>query len=141
VWVFLALGIAIGAVLSPAFIFVASKIGFSFYERKGLDNALKANFGERNFYDIKQDELLVTSYDYNSKMPKFFSKFMNYDNEGEYDVHLREAVGASSAAPIYFDPLSISNGFGVEERLIDGGIICNNPALYAFLLANQLKGH
>lgn len=66
---------------------------------------------------------------------------MNWANQGEYNAQVKEAVGASSAMPMFFDPLRFINGFGIEEQLVDGGVICVNPALYAFLMANQLYGH
>ena len=45
------------------------------------------------------------------------------------------ATGASSAAPTFFDPKVQINGYGMTELQIDGGIICNNPALYAYQMA------
>jgi hypothetical protein len=47
-------------------------------------------------------------------------------------------VAASSSAPIYFDPTTRVNGYGFKARLIDGGIICNNPSLYAYYYARYL---
>ena len=51
------------------------------------------------------------------------------------------AVSASASAPIYFDPKSNKNQFEIEELLIDGGLICNNPSLYAFQMAKHLNGY
>ena len=82
--------------------------------------------------------MLVTSFDYNSQTPRFFSRYMNYKNPGDYNEMLKTAVGASSAAPTAFDPLTNINGYGVEEQLIDGGMICNNPSMYAYIMSNQL---
>lgn len=33
------------------------------------------------------------------------------------------------------------NEYGFSELLIDGGIICNNPTLYAYQMANQMYNH
>ena len=33
------------------------------------------------------------------------------------------------------------NEYGLSELLIDGGIICNNPALYAYEMAHQMYNH
>lgn len=57
---------------------------------------------------------------------------------GRYNVPLRTAMAASSSAPIYFDPLPHTNGFNMSETLIDGGLICNNPSLYAYQMAKHL---
>ena len=46
------------------------------------------------------------------------------------------ATAASSSAPGFFTPRINTNRFGLKEILIDGGLICNNPSLYAFELAN-----
>jgi len=43
---------------------------------------------------------------------------------------LADCAEASAAAPIYFNPKVIGN-----QTLVDGGIIANEPALYAFLHA------
>ena len=41
--------------------------------------------------------------------------------------------------PLAFNPQIIVNKYGIEEELIDGMIICNNPAMYAYLMAKYLK--
>jgi patatin-like phospholipase/acyl hydrolase len=54
-------------------------------------------------------------------------------------VAIGDATGASSAAPTYFDPKVQKNMYGLTELQIDGGIICNNPALYAYNMATKLN--
>jgi len=54
------------------------------------------------------------------------------------DLSLGTATGASSAAPTFFDPKTHINSFKMKEMQIDGGIICNNPALYAYEFARLL---
>ena len=49
------------------------------------------------------------------------------------------ATGSSSAAPGFFEPQKIQNGYDQTELLIDGGIIANNPALVAYMYAKHLK--
>ena len=83
--------------------------------------------------------MVIASFDYNSYTPRFFSKIFSKQYPNIFDVKLREAVGGSAAAPTYFDPLSRKNGFGYEESLVDGGIICNNPVMYAFQIAKNIK--
>ena len=81
---------------------------------------------------------MVTSYEFNGKQPRFFSKFFNA-MDPLYDVTLATAVGGSSSAPLYFDPKEYINEYNITNELIDGGIICNNPSLYAYLMASELK--
>ena len=75
---------------------------------------------------------MITSYDYNSRTPRFFSKEFIKINQGEYQVPIRVAVASSSSAPVYFDPNVVETDYGFNASLVDGGVICNNPSLYAF---------
>jgi len=75
---------------------------------------------------------MVTSYDYNSRTPRFFSKAFIKIDQGKYDVPLATAVAASSSAPVYFDPKVVEDAYNFETSLVDGGIICNNPSLYGY---------
>ena len=52
-----------------------------------------------------------------------------------YSVPISYAAEASSAAPFYFDPKQIGN-----HTLVDGGIIANNPSLYASEYASTVLG-
>ena len=115
IWVWFSVGIFAGIVFSPLVIFATSKLGYSGYVRTGLDNGLEENFNDLKFSDILQDELLVAAYEFNSQSPRFFSNYMDQNNYGEYNVMLREAVGASAAAPTYFDPKTVINHFKIRE--------------------------
>ena len=46
------------------------------------------------------------------------------------------AAAASGSAPAFFDPTSHTNGYGIEEKLIDGAVICNNPSFYAYMISH-----
>ena len=81
------------------------------------------------------------AYDYNSQEPRFFSKYFSHNDPLIYDVPVGNATGASAAAPTFFDPKVNKDGYGFTEMQIDGGIICNNPALYAYELAKNYRGH
>lgn len=106
------------------------------YYRTGLDEIALKNFGDRYFKDIAIDELLVNSYDFNHNAPKFFSKSFAEWDPPRYDRKIFQAVAASSSAPVYFDPRRDIDGYGFVENLIDGGVICNNPSLYAYMMAS-----
>lgn len=57
--------------------------------------------------------------------------FRNYTNPIELSespkVKLWEAARATSAAPTYFDPLTITDEAGKETKFLDGGLQANNP--------------
>lgn len=85
------------------------------------------------------DEVVIVAYDYNGRQPRFFSKYFAAMNPGVYDTMIRVAVGGSAAAPTYFDPMTYIDHYNITERLIDGGVIANNPSNYAYNIA-RLKG-
>lgn len=122
------LGMLVAQVLPP----LVYKLAHSKYSRASLDNIMQELLGDAHINDAITDELLVVAYDYNSQQPRFFSKYFSNEDAGIYDVPIGNATGASSAAPTYFDPKVQTNLYGLTEMQIDGGIICNNPAFYAY---------
>ena len=80
------------------------------------------------------DELLIVAYDYNSKQPRLYSKHFAELDAGIYDVKMSIATGGSSAAPVFFEPQQSVDEYGIQQLVIDGGIIGNNPALFAYLM-------
>lgn len=95
--------------------------------------------GAAGIMDALTDEILVVAYDYNSQEPRFYSKYYAEIDPNIYNVNLDIATGASSAAPTYFKPKDRVNGYQMQEFQIDGGVICNNPALYSYYMAKALK--
>lgn len=137
-WVCAVIGFIIGFALSSPAILLIQLSGYSFYSRTGLDANLQLHFGERDFNDLTISELMVISYEYNSKNPRFFSKYFLHKDPGRYNVKLKTAIGGSSSAPTYFDPLEHTNGYDITSFFCDGGIISNNPALYSYSLSHNL---
>jgi patatin-like phospholipase/acyl hydrolase len=125
----------IGFALAPVCVAYLKYAGFPFYSRVGLDGEAQDKLGDATFSDVQVTELLIASYEYNSQTPRFFSKYFEKMDPGQYEVPLKIAVGASSSAPTYFDPLTWNNSYGIMDTLVDGGIICNNPAFYAYVMA------
>ena len=69
---------------------------------------------------------------------------INHPNGTYYEdnqhISLRDAVRASTAAPIYFQPEMLEIGQGQKGVFVDGGVsMAHNPSLQLFLLAT-LKG-
>jgi len=52
---------------------------------------------------------------------------------------IADATGASSSVPAAFKPKILRDGFFNTNYLIDGGLIANNPGLYAYLLTKYLS--
>lgn len=93
---------------------------------------MRSLIGEFGFDKILSDELIVTAFDYNQQEPRFFSKYFDWVDPNIYDVKVSNATASSASAPFAFNPQRIMNGYGTDEYLVDGGIICNNPAYYAY---------
>jgi uncharacterized protein len=130
---FLILGGVVGYYLPVAVFF----LGTSNYNRATIDGILKEHFGHATINDILTDEALVVSYSYNAQEPRFYSKHEAARVPEIYDVTMDLAAGATSAAPGYFDPRIYENKKGEREVLVDGGIIANNPSMYAFIFASE----
>jgi len=137
-WLCLSFGILIGICLAvPTQIFLPSLL-YAKYDRTGLDDLAKATFGDLTFDDITVDELFIPAFSYNYHKPRFFSKYFKNLDPGTYDKPLWRAVTASGSAPIFFAPAIQKNEYNRTESLIDGGVICNSPSMYAYFHAKFL---
>ena len=74
---------------------------------------MKDKLGAAGINEALTDEILIVAYDYNSQEPRFYSKFYAEIDPYIYNVSLDEATAASSAAPTYFKPKDIKNGFNL----------------------------
>mmetsp|Transcript_4126 Transcript_4126/g.6982 ORF Transcript_4126/g.6982 Transcript_4126/m.6982 type:complete len:291 (-) Transcript_4126:43-915(-) len=140
-WVVFAAFVFMGLILGVQLPALVNKVNNSLYSRDQLDNIMKTLLGEHRLEDVLTDEILIVAYDYNSQEPRFFSKYFSHEDPAIYDMPVGNATGASSAAPTFFDPKVQQNGYGMTELQIDGGIICNNPSLYAYEIAKDLRNH
>ena len=140
-WFVFGTGVILSSVAAYYITETISGLTNAIYNRSGLEEGVMKYFQNRTFEDIAIDELVINAYEFNSQQPRFFSRYFTHTRKGTHDVLLRQAMGGSGAAPIYFDPLVYKDHYGVEEIVIDGGIICNNPQLYAYMMAKYLKGH
>ncbi len=62
-------------------------------------------------------------------------------NEDDEELRMADVAGASSAAPTYFPAKQLLHR-GQMRCFVDGGLVANNPSLYALLHAlkkNQLE--
>ncbi len=76
---------------------------------------------------------MVVTYDYSNNRPYILS------NYGTPEIPIRVAARATSAAPTYFSPTSVFDVASEQQiSLIDGGVVANNPVLYAYREAKKL---
>ncbi|MCK9287370.1 MAG: patatin-like phospholipase family protein [Sphaerochaetaceae bacterium] len=89
-------------------------------------------FGEMKMADALVPTMVVT-YDCLNDKPYLIS---SYDKS---EMSMRVAARATAAAPTYFAPIHITdNQNGERITLIDGGVVANNPVLYAYMEAKKL---
>jgi patatin-like phospholipase/acyl hydrolase len=134
-WIFVVIGLIIGGVIGYLLPVAVYKLTYSVFDRKGADALFKEYFGDLKVKDAITKEVMIIAFSYNMMQPRFYSKFQARIEPEVYDVTMDLAVAASSSTPGYFYPKRYTNGNGVEELLVDGSIISNNPSLYAFIYA------
>ncbi len=105
------------------------------YDSEPLERYLKKTFGNLSLKEAVVPLLLMT-YDVANGRPFPLS------SRDSHDFLFWEAGRATSAAPTYFKPAYL---FDRQEEtmqtLIDGGLIANNPSLFAYVEAKKLYPH
>ena len=102
------------------------------YNEKPLSRLLKRVFDDIPLSDAVVP-VMVVAYDTKYAAPVVLS---SRDGHG---FLMREAARATSAAPTYFSPAILTDRQeGKRLSLIDGGVIANNPVLFAYLEAKKL---
>jgi len=86
-------------------------------------------------------ELTLVSYEYITQTARIYSKWSYEQDPNVYNISYVDATGATSAAPFYFDPKTRYTMDGTLEYLIDGGVIANNPSVYAEQVAAVNKNN
>jgi len=101
---------------------------------------LQKKFGnDSHFGNVIIDDIFIAAYEYNYKSPRFFSKHFINEDPSRYNISIWKMAAATSAAPILFDPFAYKDGYNISNYMIDGAVICNDPAYYAFMVANKIK--
>ncbi len=105
------------------------------YSQKVLKTQLESIFKDKTMSDTTA-HLMLFATDIANGVPHVFKS--PYDPEFTRDkkVKLSDAILASTAAPIYFDPYLLDDKY----LLADGGIWCNNPSICAATEARNRFG-
>jgi uncharacterized protein len=102
------------------------------YDDASFLRLLRNMFGELRMWDALVPTMVVT-YDCGKDQAYIISSY------GRGHILMRDAARATSAAPTYFSPLTINDTvLGEKVTLIDGGVVANNPVLYAYMEAKRL---
>jgi predicted acylesterase/phospholipase RssA len=116
------------------------------YSPKPLERHLRRLLGDARLSDVSACDLLVPSYaiqmpkraNGDPRAPLFFrsrrargAELKPGERKEDYDFPLRHVSRATSAAPTYFPPATVSSASGHPYTLIDAGVFANNPSLCA----------
>ncbi len=111
---------------------IFSQIFIDKYDAEPLERFLKQTFGNIPLKDAVVPTLVV-SYDASSGKPFLLT------SKDSHDFLYWEAARATSAAPTFFKPAYLYDRQEQKmQTLIDGGVVANNPALYAYREAKRL---
>ena len=97
------------------------------YSSDGIQSLSKRWFGLKHIDQAKVPTLIM-AYDISRGQPQMIRSF---GEETYFPTWV--AARATSAAPTYFSPIEHDG-----KILVDGGVIANNPALYAYFEAKKL---
>ncbi len=105
------------------------------YPSEGIDNAMRASFGNARLKDALIP-VLITSYEIERRVPFFFKSTRAKASPSTHDFPMRLAARATISAPTYFEPLKLPFKGGRDYyALVDGGVFANNPAMCAYVEA------
>lgn len=93
------------------------------YGQKVLKTQLDDIFGTATMSNT-QTNLMLFSTDISNGTPHVFKSPYSSDFTRDPNVKLADAILASTAAPIYFNPVRVG-----KYLLSDGGLWCNNPSI------------
>lgn len=97
------------------------------YSSDGIQSLSKKWFGMKHMDQAKVPTLIM-AYDLSKGQPQIIRSF---GEETYFPTWV--AARATSAAPTYFSPIEHAG-----KLLVDGGVVANNPALYAYFEAKKL---
>ncbi len=102
------------------------------YDEAPLEQFLKTTFGGIALSEAVVPTLIMT-YDAEEGRP------FSMSSSDSHGFLFWEAARASSAAPTFFKPAYLHDRtLGRMQTLIDGGVVANNPSLYAYIEAKRL---
>jgi uncharacterized protein len=113
------------------------------YDVEYLGKVLIKMFGDMRLGDLKKMVLVpaVDVGDEDGRRPyqaKFFDNFKG--NSTDLDIRVVDVILASTAAPSYFDSHTIEHANFGKRQYVDGGFVCNHPAVSAICCAQDDMG-
>lgn len=96
------------------------------YPVNGIEEVINNWFGDKKLSEAST-KTLIMAYDLAQSQAKMFK---SWDND---DTTVFTAARATTAAPTYFAPLIQD-----DHIYVDGGVVANNPSIYAYYEAKKL---
>lgn len=94
------------------------------YDGTHKSKKIEELFGSSRFINDTEKSVIISSYNFTTKKPRFFK---SWDKEDKTTI--MDALGISTAAPSYYP--SVYNKFD-DSWNIDGGVCANNPSLACY---------
>ncbi len=107
------------------------------YSAKPLEKYLK-EYAKTTTVGNTIKPVVITSVDITTNKPYIFSTFNAIKNPPSNNLPLWIAIRASTAAPTYFKPIGIETVDEEQYRLVDGGLVANNPEMLGLFHATAL---
>jgi len=104
------------------------------YSPVALEKYFDFFFKKHSMSELLYDNMIV-AYDLENRKPFLFTGGKHFKNSR---FQVKDALRASTSAPIYFTPATIQDHHGVSHTLVDGGVVANssNLVLMQYLLTN-----
>jgi len=129
------------AIIAGFFTLVIYYASYTQLDTSKYESVLTNNLSGLKLRDALTEEVFIISYSYNIGTPRFYTKKNAEMQPSDYDLDMSEIAMASSATPLFFEPFTriIKNGrYRYTELLVDGGLIANNPSLYATMYVKEV---
>ncbi len=105
------------------------------YSSVALEKYFEFFFKKHSMSDLLYDNMIV-AYDLEKRKPFLFTGGKSFENSR---FQVKDALKASTSAPIYFSPSTIRDHHGDAFTLVDGGVVANSSTLVLlkYLLENK----
>lgn len=107
------------------------------FPSSGIDSVLQEYLGEDTRLSSALKPCVAYSVMSTDSSVVEFSSLRAGRSEQEEDYLTWEVARATSAAPTYFHPMKLSGGRYKDRGLLDGGLVVNNPAQCAYMIAQE----
>lgn len=118
------------------FIGPVANVFYPKYSRDGIDGLLERKLGNVTLSETIIP-IITVSYSLDSDGPRVWSSDLAIQNPTKNNHKLKDAAGATSAAPTYFPPKITITENGDILHDIDGGIYANSPTILGMGLVNK----